>query len=49
VTADELARITELGRARGAELAHTVAAKSSILRTLGWPEAVRAAQQAKAS
>lgn len=45
----ERERIAELGRARGAELAHTVAQKTASLKTLGWPAAIRLAQQGKAA
>ena len=39
----EQARITDLGRRRGEELLATglLERKAGILRTLGWPEAVR--------
>lgn len=46
------ARIEELGRKRGTELAASgvVQRKAAVLRVLGWPEAVRQVQQqAKAS
>lgn len=47
---ERMAEIAELGRARGAELAHTVAAKANTLRALGWPDAVRQVREkAKAS
>jgi hypothetical protein len=48
MTADERARITELGRQRGAELAHTVAGKTRTLRILIGPELDRIGR-AKAS
>lgn len=51
MTATEEARITDLARRRAEELIASglVARKASALKSLGWPEAVRAAQQAKAS
>jgi hypothetical protein len=51
MNAAEEARIAELARRRAAELAASglVARKAFALKSLGWPEAVRAAQQAKAS
>lgn len=51
MNAAEEARITDLARRRAADLAATglVARKAAVLKSLGWPEAVRAAQQAKAS
>lgn len=42
---EQQARIAELGRRRGAELADLARTKSGVLRVLGWPEAVRRAQQ----
>lgn len=47
----EEARITDLARRRASELVATglVARKASALKSLGWPEAVRAVQQRKAS
>jgi len=51
VTAEERDRITDLARRRADELAATglVARKAAALKSLGWPEAVRSAQEAKAS
>jgi hypothetical protein len=49
MTSEQAARIAALGRERGAELSHTVAGKTAALRTLGWPEALREAQKARAA
>lgn len=47
----EEARITDLARRRAAELVATglVARKAAALKSLGWPDAIRAAQEARAS
>ena len=49
MTPDQRARIADLGRARGAELAWVTRTKTDALRVLGWPEAVRRAQRRAAS
>lgn len=51
MNATEEARITDLARRRADELAAAglVARKAAVLKSLGWPEAVRSAQEAKAS
>jgi hypothetical protein len=49
MTTAERDRIQALGRARGAELAHAVAGKATVLRALGWPAAVQQAREKRAS
>ncbi len=51
MNATERERITELARRRAAELVADglVARKAAALKSLGWPEAVRAATEARAS
>jgi hypothetical protein len=51
VTAEECDRITDLARRRADELAATglIARKAAVLKSLGWPEVVRHAQDRKAS
>ena len=48
MTTEEYARITELGRSRGEQLAHTVAGKTRALRVLIAPE-LEQLRKAKAS
>lgn len=49
MTAEEVARIHELGRLRGEELRATglLERKQGALRALGWPDAVRQVREQK--
>ena len=49
MTTAERERITDLGRRKGEELLATglLERKAGVLRTLGWPEAVRQARNHK--